>query len=67
MTDSVFRHTVRDQLIALELEYLIRFHRQPPVFEGADDEAMVLWLRLAIHHGDPEFGLHDDPPTAPCP
>lgn len=67
MMDTVFRTQVRDTLLVLELEYVSRFDRQPPVFNAIDDEAMVLWLRLALDHDDPEFGLHDDAPTEPRP
>lgn len=66
MTDAVFRQDIHNELLALELEYVRRFDRQPPVL-GVDDETMVLWLRHALDSGDPEFGLYDDTPTQPCP
>ncbi len=67
MTDAAFDENLHDELLALELEYLRRFDRQPPVLDAADAEARVLWLRIALDSGDPEFGLHDDAPTEPCP
>jgi hypothetical protein len=65
--DTVFSRQVRDELLALELAYVMRYDRQPPVFDGIDDAAMVLWLRMSLDSGDPEFGLHDDAPTEPHP
>ena len=61
------RTRLRDELLALELAYVSRFDRHPPVFVPVAYEAMVLWLQLAIDNGDPEFGLHDDTPTEPRP
>lgn len=67
MIDTVFAQDMHSELLALELQYVMRFDRQPPVLDAADDEARVLWLRIALDSGDPEFGLNDDAPTEPRP
>jgi len=67
MFETLIAEDVHAELLALELQYVMRFDRQPPVLDAADDEAMVLWLRIALDAGDPEFGLYDDAPTEPRP